>query len=209
MTRKWTQLSLFIWRCCQFSVFRFPIRLFKMSLNRTKVTTNWRQQYSIRYVFLKQLLIFDTIKQLLLAKSGLIISQCSHQLDLLRGTWQESQFEFETTKAQTSRYPRLKFCMHVINETRRFGNYNILQLERTGSYNLENRTNCFHRDHSFRNTAYSSLLSFMYSSLIHKQLSQPVGGWEKCQCAVVFYWKPGYRQLICGLLFPDSKHTTA
>ena len=74
-------------------------------------------------------------------------------------------FEFETTKAQTSRYPRLKFCMHVINETRRFGNYNILQLERTGSYNLENSTNCFHRDHSFRNTAYSSLLSFMYSTV--------------------------------------------
>lgn len=108
-------------------------------------------------------------------------------------------FEFETTKAQTSRYPRLldyEKIMHVINETRRLGNDNILQLQGTGSYNWENITNCFHRDHSILNTVYSSLLSFMYSSLILHQLSQPVGDWETCQWVVVFYWKPTDSSLV-------------
>ena len=70
VTRKWRQLSLFIWHCCQFSVFPFRISLFKMSLNRTKVTTNCSssRKYSIRYVFLKQLLVHDTLNNAIVTR---------------------------------------------------------------------------------------------------------------------------------------------
>ena len=70
----------------------------------------------------------------------------------------------------------------------------------------ENRTDCFHRDHTLLNTIYSSLLSPVYGSLILHQLSQRVGGWEKVSLGDGVLLQ-AYRQLISGLFFPDSKHT--